>query len=74
MVYILKYNSTYERFKGEVSHKDGQLIFIRKKSASLLHKYFKSINFDAHFIFRRDPSKIRWGRVGMPFLFALIDK
>jgi len=45
------------------------LLLTDNKSVSLLSKYFKSKNFDVlfYYIFRKEPSKIPWGQLGMFF-------
>lgn len=53
MVYLIKYDSTHGRFKGEVSAKDGKLI----------------VNgHEIHVFGERDPANIPWGKVGAHYI------
>lgn len=53
MVYLIKYDSTHGRFKGEVSAKDGKLV----------------VNgHEIHVFGERDPANIPWGKVGAHYI------
>lgn len=65
MVYLFKYDSTHGRFKGEVTHKEGQLI-VNGKPIAVFQE--------------RDPAQIPWGKAGAEYVvestgvFTTIDK
>jgi len=52
-VYMLKYDSTHGRFKGEVSEKDGNLV-VNGKTIKVFQE--------------RDPANIQWGSVGADYI------
>jgi hypothetical protein len=72
MAYLVQYDSTYGKFKGNVSHRDNKLIVNGQIINVFLSKYLKSINFNIsfYFIFRKDPSKIPWDQVDMFFFLS----
>jgi glyceraldehyde 3-phosphate dehydrogenase len=65
MVYMLKYDSTHGRFKGDVSTKDGKLV-VNGKDVSVFNE--------------KDPAKIPWGQLGVEYVvestgvFTTVDK
>lgn len=65
MVYMMKYDSTHGKFKGDVSTKDGKLVVDGQE----IHVYTK-----------KDPVEIPWGEIGVEYVvestgvFTTIDK
>lgn len=65
MVYLFKYDSTHGRFRGTVTHADGQLVVNGKRITVFME---------------RDPNAIKWASVGAEYIvestgvFTTIDK
>jgi len=65
MVYLFKYDSTHGRFKGDVTHKDGNLV-VNGKTIAVFQE--------------RDPASIPWSKAGAEYIvestgvFTTIDK